>query len=244
MTASEPRFGRTFLLGVVAAAKSEGYRFFRVDEKVPAPRAFCLRFDVDISPRMAREVGTLLADEGIAASFFFQLNAETYNPFAASTLDTIRDLRQAGHCVGLHIDQALLGEDEKAIAATLDWYSACCTPVDRAISFHRPTPTVLGRQYVAFASAYGPPLFAEHSYFSDSRRTLDFAPGLLKAISERKELLQLLLHPEWWSPYTGPREIWEALRERRRWELETYVVMNFRKVFGPILDPRDQEESI
>jgi hypothetical protein len=223
--------------------RAHGYRPRRLDEVRQQGQGKCLflRFDVDISPINARVLGRLAAAQGWPASFLFQLNAETYNALGPATLDTIRELRSLGHCVGLHIDQRLSGEDEAPIARTLAWFRRCVVPIEPVVSFHRPTASVLGRSYRRFASAYAPEAFAPERYLSDSRRSLAFVPTLRAWLAQGRSPIQLLLHPEWWQESEGVEAIWQEVRARRARELESYLVENFNKVFGHLTVHEDRD---
>jgi len=219
---------------------SAGYAFRRLDEArktAVGERTFYLRHDVDISPRSALRMGAISAGKGAPSSYFFQLNAETYNIFRPDTLATMRELRSMGHCVGLHIDRGLFGDSEEAIANTMTWFSQTCAPLDRAVSFHRPAPDVLGRQYSSFQNAYAPNVFHPDRYAADSRRSLGFVSKVDDWLRGAVSPVQLLLHPEWWYPHDTVQNVWEDLRDRRQWELGSYAVENFRKVFGQVITP-------
>ena len=235
-------FGPDLLLQLVHEIKSAGYRFLRFDQPHEQGKCLRLRWDVDISPAGALAAGQLLFEQSVTASFFFQLNAETYSAFSPALLDGIDRLRAQGHGVGLHFDQDLLGEDETILAATLDWFHQCCRKIDRVSSFHRPKPSVLGRSYARFVSAYAAEFFDPQLYLSDSRRSLDFLPRLREWLQEGRTPLQLLLHPAWWEPLDSAEAVWDHLRERRQAELEAYVCKEFSKVFSPILEARREEE--
>jgi hypothetical protein len=228
-------FAPSLFSDIVLAAKTAGYAFARFDRAPSAGKRFFLRHDVDISPRAARLLGQLAQQQGAAANFFFQLNAETYNIFSDEVLGIMRDLRAGGHCVGLHIDQARFGEDEAAIRRTVDWFSSCVTPIDEAVSFHRPSAAVLGKRYGAFLNAYDPRFFNPESYLSDSRRSLAFLPKLADWLAAGRPLIQLLLHPEWWSGIDDEAGVWTELRARRQHELAQYVTTNFAKVFHHVV---------
>jgi len=228
-------FAPSLFSDIVRAAKTAGYAFARFDRAPASEKRFFLRHDVDISPRAALLLGQLAQQQGAAANFFFQLNAETYNIFSDDVLDIMRELRTRGHCVGLHIDQARFGADESAIRRTVDWFSSCVTPVDEAVSFHRPSPDVVGKSYGAFINAYDPRFFSPECYLSDSRRSLAFLPRLADWLQSGRPLIQLLLHPEWWSGIDDEAAVWTELRERRQHELAQYVATNFAKVFHHVV---------
>lgn len=238
-------FSRELFAEICEAVVARGYEGRRLDDDRPFPeRVFFLRHDVDISPRNALALGEIAAGHGIASNYFFQLNAETYQLFAPEVLEVVARLRALGHLVGLHIDQPLIGDGEEKVARTLDWFNDVVAPIDRAVSFHRPTPSVLGRSYRGFVSAYDPRFFKSHAYMSDSRRSLDFLARLAAALEAGEPLLQLLLHPEWWASAGDARQIWQALCDRRRYELYRYVGMNFTKVFGDVEAIEDRDFGI
>ncbi len=223
---------------ILQAVKKRRYSFARVDRGAAfGGKDFYLRHDVDISPACALRLGEIAAEEGVVSNFFFQLNAETYCPFSQSSLMIIRRLRSMGHCVGLHMDESLVGTDGKKALITLQWFSACCESVDIAASFHRPSSAVLGKDFAGFANCYGSLLWGPEKYLSDSRRSGEFHPRLIEWLAEGRTPIQLLLHPEWWHPHGSVEAIWADLQGRRAQELADYMLANFRKVFAPVISP-------
>jgi hypothetical protein len=220
---------------ILSEARTAGYVFARFDRPPAGGKVFFLRHDVDISPGNALVLGRLAQEQAVQSNFFFQLNAETYNIFADDVIEIMRALRAAGHCVGLHIDQARFGEDEDAVRRTIDWFASCVLPVDDVVSFHRPSPTVLGRRYDSFVNAYEGRFFSPDSYLSDSRRSLAFLPTLSQWLVSGRPRIQLLLHPEWWTGINDEPGIWAELRARRQFELERYLMINCRKVFAHVV---------
>jgi hypothetical protein len=222
-----------------------GYCFARIDRAAATgAKNFYLRHDVDISPACALRLGEIAAEAGAVSSFFFQLNAETYNVFSPRSLTIIRSLRGMGHCVGLHVDESLLGADGDKVLSTLRWFAACCEPLDMAVSFHRPSPAVLGKDFPGLANAYGSGVWGADKYLSDSRRSLEFRPVLSEWLEQGRAPIQLLLHPEWWHPHGSVAALWADLQGRRAQELADYMLINFRKVFAPVIaDPKGGAED-
>jgi hypothetical protein len=215
-----------------------GYTCQRFDQ-VPsgeAPKRFYLRHDVDISAISALKLGQIEHHLGARGNYFFQLNAETYNLLCDNNIQIVRQLRGMGHCVGLHIDQLLTGEDEKKILQTIEWFSDTVTPIDMVVSFHRPTVTVLGRVYHRFVNAYSPHFFSEECYLSDSRRSDAFYPTLMQWLDEGKPMIQWLTHPGWWYPQPDMKQFMRDLCARREHELKQYLLANFTKAFQEVLD--------
>lgn len=241
-------FSYTGFREILTEVKSHGYRFCRFDEVLDNAgsaglKPFYLRHDVDISPRCAWRLGQIAAECGLRSNFLFQLNAETYNLFDDGNLSIVRQLRALGHCVGLHIDENLIGVNAEKILLTLNWFDECCTNIDRVVSFHRPSRACLGRDFEGFANGYGTRVFGEDRYLSDSRRSWDFRERLGQWLLEGRAPIQLLLHPEWWHPHPDAKEIWDDLRSRRSDELARYMVTNFKKVFGPVVVLEEHSES-
>ena len=242
-------FGEDSFCNILDTVLDGGYRFLRFDESMDAislerRRAFHLRHDVDISPAMALRLGEIEREHGAVGNFFFQINAETYSFFAHETLETIRDLRGMGHCVGLHIDELLIGSDERAIERTLDWVVDHVVAIDRAVSFHRPSAAVLGRRYAGFMNAYDERVFDADSYLSDSRRSLAFLASLTDWIAQGRPHIQLLLHPEWWREVSSIDQFWTLLKDRRTDQLRRYMLGNFPKVFAGVLSQNGGKHQI
>jgi hypothetical protein len=228
-------FGASLFREILSAGKAAGYAFARFD-RVPADgKVLFLRHDVDISARNALVLGHLAEEQGVQSNFFFQLNAETYSIFSDEVIGIMQTLRAAGHCVGLHVDEKRFGDDEGLIRRTIDWFSSCVLAVDDVMSFHRPSPTVLGKPYTTFINAYDPRFFDADTYLSDSRRSLAFLPTLAQWLEAGRPRIQLLLHPEWWTGINDDHAIWSELRDRRQFELEQYLMINCRKVFGHVI---------
>jgi len=212
--------------------EAEGYqpRTF-LDPPLKTPRILFLRHDVDISPILALDIGRKEQEFGVRSSFFFQLNAGTYNCFDDEILQIIQELRKMGHCVGLHLDSRLLGLDPATYCETLNWFNQYVTPIDHAISLHRPAADLLHQQWGSLVCTYDRRFFNPKRYFSDSKRDLTFPGRFFRAMREGLTPLQALIHPEWWGGHATVGQVWEALRSRRERELASYCEQNFPTVF-------------
>lgn len=243
----QPDFGLESFRALIEIALRHRYRFVRFDNVSPSRSSqpnFWMRHDVDISPMMALELGRIASDLGVSSNFFFQLNSEAYAFFGRETLDIIAALREMKHCVGLHVDERLIGTEESKIASTLDWLNSCVTPIDRVVSFHRPSPAVLGKQYKRFINAYDPRFFNADRYLSDSRRSMAFYPIMLAWLAAGHKDIQLLIHPEWWRAVASVEEFWTLLSDRRTGQLRRYMLANFNKVFAPVLNDEDRPPRV
>lgn len=228
---------------ILAGLGERGYRFCRFDRPFDGEdHRVYLRHDVDISPAMALRLGVIEQECGVVANYFFQMNAETYSGLAPETIAIIKELRSMGHGVGLHIDENLIATEGSAIRRTIDWFDHCVTPIDKAVSFHRPSRVVLGRDFNGFANAYGSPFFDPDGFFSDSRRNHRFKGQILSAARSGVNPLQLLLHPGWWFPEADMKIFADQLLARRRAEIVRYLRKNFAAVFTPVI-ASDEEQG-
>jgi hypothetical protein len=217
-------------LKIINIVKKKDYNFCRFDKKSIKKKSFYLRFDVDISPYSAKKLGRILYQKKIQANFFFQINAETYNCFSAEIINIINNLRSQNHCVGLHIDEHLIKFNQ--IHDTIIWFSNNICPIDKVVSFHRPSEVIIGKKFKKFINTYENNFFNKDTYVSDSRNNKEFANKLNNLLEKKEEKIQLLLHPEWWTKYIDEKIIFEEVLKRRDYELREYLIKNFKKVFS------------
>ena len=208
------------------------YNFLRFDQKIlpDLEKIIFLRHDIDISPYYALQLGKIEHSMNIKANYFFQIGAETYNIFNPKVIDIIKELSSFGHCVGLHIDEVLFGDNDNKIHSTLKWFQECITDVNFVVSFHRPTKPMLNKEYDSFINAYQNGLFLEANFLSDSRKNEEFYPKLLNLLKEGKSPIQLLLHPAWWYPEEDLNKFKDELIKRRTSELKNYLKTNFKNM--------------
>jgi hypothetical protein len=218
-----------------------GYSFMRFDESVQSSKLIYLRHDVDISPICALRHGEIEQSLGIRSNFFFLIGSEMYNVFDHKNRDIIRELRKMGHCVGLHIDEREICDDEEHIYNTLKWFNDCVEKIDFVMSFHRPMQGVLYKPYKKFINSYQDPFFSPEKYLSDSKRSDAFYPVLLSWIKEEKPLIQLNLHPGWWynEERDTPKYISDLI-DRRNAEIRHYLKTHFNKVFGAYIQDENR----
>lgn len=208
------------LLGLI---RNNGYNFSPFADCLPEG-SFLLRHDVDISVAEALELAKIEHNHGVRATYFFQLGADTYNMLSEPNMKTIRDIAALGHDIGLHLDYTLFST-ENTINKILDVFQEIL-PIKRLVSFHRPAQHLFGTSFVDFISAYSEPFFIEN-YVSDSRGNAHFSDRLNTLLAAKLPLIQMLLHPVWWS---SERTMQDILSRRER-EVREYVTQNFPGLF-------------
>lgn len=188
---------------ILEAALEVGY-VFRGFHQPPLSeqRVVYLRHDLDICLEEALDMAALEANLGIYATYFVLINSPVYNPLSADSLEILNELASKGHWIGLHLDPILLPindaeEMESHISKLIEFYGSVI-PLVPVVSFHRPSPNVLGRDFGAFASTYSPRFFKKIKYISDSRGV--WREGCpCQALSQGiYPSLQILVHPIWW----------------------------------------------
>ncbi|MHA1264793.1 MAG: hypothetical protein ACTSRS_06105 [Candidatus Helarchaeota archaeon] len=208
------------------------YTFLRFDQSNlnNFDKIFYLRHDIDLSPYSAHRLGKIEHSLNIKANFFFQLDAETYNIFNSAVIQIIKNLKSLGHCVGLHIATNTLSDQEEIINSTLKWFNKCITPIDLVVSFHRPSKSILYKEFKSFLSAYQNQFFSFATFLSDSRKNHEFYDKLITLLEAQRTPIQLLLHPVWWYPEEDLLKLKAHLEERRLAELNMYLKTNFNNL--------------
>ena len=187
---------------ILEAALKAGYVFRGFHQFTNEKRIVYLRHDLDICLEEALDMAALEAELGIQATYFVLVNSPLYNLLAEDSLELLHELANKRHWIGLHIDPAMFptdnhGEMEKLISKMIEFYADVFHLVP-VVSFHRPSPNVLGRDFGSFVSTYSPRFFKEVKYISDSRGV--WREGCPCQILRKRQYpsLQMLVHPIWW----------------------------------------------
>jgi hypothetical protein len=189
------------------------YRFARFTDR-SADRHVLWRHDIDISVNRAVRLAEIEAEIGVAATYFLHLRSPFYNLLNHEMVDMVQRIIGLGHDIGLHFDPSRHrgGESRPALEAAI---AAECALLERefgiaprAVSFHDvsalPEPVPGDDEICGLVNAYSTRLRDNYGYVSDSngvwlyRRLRD----VLGAAAE--ERLQVLTHPEWWTPEIMP----------------------------------------
>lgn len=164
------------------AVAQGGYRYawFGSD---PEPGVIFLRHDVDLSLDAARQMARFEAQRDIATTYLLMTESIFYNLASAEGRETIAELRELGHRVGLHAVYP---------NATLDGR------FEPVVAWHNPEPAYMTDAIGGAINVMGEPYFSPEHYRSDSNQ--HWRSGCpheeLRAGAFRR--LQLLTHPEIW----------------------------------------------
>lgn len=209
---------------ILLRMKDSGYSPISfMDRKGPAFGKVLIRHDVDVSPTRALRMARLEESLDIHSTYFILASSPMYNPTEPKYRSVFSSIAGMGHWLGLHVDERHdmdVAEQCEQLYSFLKAY----LPMERVVSLHRPRQW-LGRHVSGFVSAYEPRFFQHIRYVSDSRRIWrQGCPCSLISASPppRRDPVQILVHPEWWS--VGTNESFEKLarcfaseRERDCW---------------------------
>ena len=209
---ADPGFTHSAYRRLLGAALDGGYAFVDFPAATGSsaanePTLRCvLRHDCDNDLLAAHALAGIEAELGVRSTYFIFLRSPFYNPFSLPNRRLIDRILGMGHWLGLHFDeQAYPGHDDAAMAdridAERDWMvREFGVPID-VVSFHQPTVRVLeNRIRPRCINIYDKSDMAGIFYISDSNKfwkNQDLA-GLFR--ERTHPCLQVLVHPEWWTP--------------------------------------------
>lgn len=173
-------------------------------------RSILWRHDVDVSMHRAVKLAELEAEEGVKATYFIYPRSIFYNLLSTDIHHLVERILGLGHDIALHFDPthfrpALSGDAlVSAIAVERDLLYREFGVAPTAVSFHlfgvleQPMPD--DDELAGLINAYSKRLRNGYGYASDSNG-IWLHRRLRDVLSEaREEHLQVLTHPEWWTP--------------------------------------------
>ena len=187
------------------------YRFVAfTDESLleTGEKSILWRHDVDLSPHRARALARIEAEEGIRATYFVLLHSELYNGLEPEVVRIFAEIAALGHAIGLHFDPQIYGErGELHALLQMERHlleTTMAVPIE-AFSWHDPyqgnwIESANAASIGGMVNAYSGAIRDRFSYLSDSHGVWRFR-RLHDVLAEATEAhLQVLTHPEWWTP--------------------------------------------
>jgi len=177
-----------------------------------------LRHDVDISIHRAYRLAQIESEVNVHSTFFLWMHSPAYNLLEEEICNIVNRIMGLGHEIGLHFDFGFYDRQGLGPDKIFDYLAIEKNLLERmfgrpitVFSFHDPSSEVLtqytGESYCGMINTYSKYLKDCYDYCSDSNgywRYHRLEDVLLKADSEK---LQVLLHPEWWTPdVLSPRQ--------------------------------------
>jgi hypothetical protein len=146
---------------------------------------------------MAVALGRVNQELGVSGTFFILTRGHAYNAFSRTSLERLNELVALGQRLGLHIPS----ENKANLAADFE-YLARQVPLERAFSWHNPSPEALDEyrdQEVVegLTNVYSKRFLDGALYCSDSNfgRTYE---QLAASFSGERQTVHLLVHPINW----------------------------------------------
>lgn len=176
--------------------------------EIPAPVAI-LRHDIDVSPMRALALAQIESEEGAFATYTVLLSGDFYSVFEAETQETLLEIRELGHELGLHFDASRHSiANVEDLEEALQWEASILarllgftnpSPI-KCFSFHNTsklTNRFRGERYAGMWNAYSQRLRDDFLYTSDSNGYWIHRSwqDVLDAGAPR---IHVLTHPEWW----------------------------------------------
>lgn len=209
------------------------YRFVAYNEDIDAEDIVLWRHDVDFSLCRSVRLAELERDCGVASTYFLQLNSIGYNLFEMTARRHIRKIRSMGHHFGLHFDPFVYkGESKEAVLAKMQWEKNILKELleteIHSVSFHNPEfdnwLSIDSHYLCGMVNTYSHFFQQYFGYCSDSNGYWRFE-SLESVLCDKKySRLQVLTHPEWWTPDAlSPRKrIQRCFEGRAKSCLDTY----------------------
>ena len=199
---------------MLRAGRDAGYRFATFDElaglRRATERACILRHDCDNDLVAAAALARIESDMDVRSTYFVMTRSALYNVMAPPMQALVREIISLGHRIGLHFDELPYRTHPAAsIAGQVDRERAWLTqefgePID-IVSFHQPSARILANEVrLNCLNTYDRGDMAGLHYLSDSNLRFRGPTPVECFASREHRLLQILLHPEWWteSPMT------------------------------------------
>lgn len=165
-----------------------------------------LRHDCDNDLTASLDLAIIEAELNIQSTYFLFLRSALYNPFSQPNRRLIERMVGLGHWLGLHFDErAYPDADATQIAEAVDtereWMRQEFGTAVTVMSFHQPSQRVLqGNLKLNCLNTYNSHEMAGIFYISDSNKNWKRQDPLELFKNKTHRSIQLLAHPEWWSP--------------------------------------------
>jgi len=162
-----------------------------------------LRHDVDSSLEAALKMAKLENKIDATSTYFILLHSEFFNPFSLESSQTIKEILDLGHKLGLHYDESFIIknklEPSETIKKEIDILEQHFSATVEAIAAHDPTPNkkISINLPDGVINAYSKKFFKDRKYLSDSAQ--NWREGCCCEHIENFSELHILTHPMWWS---------------------------------------------
>lgn len=162
---------------LIRLAKEKGFLFIlHKDEFMQDRKDIIWRHDVEFEPDIALKMAQIEYEEGVVASYFFQLHSPYYNVVDTHYKEVFHKIKNLGHLVGLHFDSAYWGitSEEQLndfIVIDKEYLERNMGVKIDTFSFHNTTPftqSCLEYRYGGLINVYSSYFKEHYNYCGDS----------------------------------------------------------------------------
>lgn len=207
---------------LLSSFSERGYATVDFSEVLSEQRHLLLRHDLDMSIEAALQVARVEHAIGMKATYFVLLRTEFYNPFSEIARETLFEIMNLGHRIGLHFDASLYQGGGGDFENVVDWECETLSRLLRRevdiVSFHRPAEKLLNLStpIAGRIHTYQTAFFSDIGYCSDSRGGWRYGHPLKHEAVAQGHALQLLTHPIWWTGQgEGPQARLDEFADQR-----------------------------
>lgn len=165
---------------LIQLAKAQGFEFILHKDDFKAERKDIIwRHDVEFEPDLALKMAQIEHEEGVQATYFFQLHSGYYNLFDQHYTKVFHDIEALGHHCGLHFDCRYWGITDEVqlngfIMLDREYLEKTLGVELDTFSFHNTTPftqSCLEYRYGGLINVYSSYFKEHYNYCGDSLAT-------------------------------------------------------------------------
>lgn len=237
-------FSRATYSALLETLAESGYQFLTFFEEAerqtgdPSDRKCLLRHDIDISMDFAVDMARVEHEYRARSTYFVMLRSPMYNLMSRHCTNSLRQLVDLGHDIGLHFDAGCPRRQgmtlEEDIRFEIDTLSGLIGKPVRAFSFHQPTEDAIRLRVdiPEVINTYNPDHLRGYKYISDSNRVWrELNP--FELVAQGFERVQILIHPVWWMCEEGRTvDCWDRAIERN-FKSEQRQILETERAYGP-----------
>lgn len=172
------------------------------------------RHDVDYSPHRALAMAKMEHSLQLGSSYFIRLRGCDYSVLDTDVKKIIHKIKSLGHSVGLHFEVDEKVTDKSVLEKKLIFDKFLLENIIEmeitSFSFHNPDEIMISMQdleYGGMLNAYSSHFLDFDNYVSDSNGFWRFKNLTEILLENKNSKLQVLTHPEWWTPeHSSPFE--------------------------------------
>jgi hypothetical protein len=189
---------------MLSLLKDNKYQICNYENYLTSTHCVILRHDVDLSLEKALKFAKLEYKNKVQATYFILLSTGFYNIFDKKAYEIINWIRDLGHDIGLHFDEARYPINSKEdlvhnVKKEIFLMSNALEMKIKTVSMHRPSKLILDGdvEFDHVINSYSHMFFNEFKYLSDSgMRWREDVLGIIR--SNAYDRLHILTHPIWY----------------------------------------------